>query len=212
MTNKDPLPGAAVKGRRARKAAEMRDRIFRAAIELYAERGLDNVTVEQITERADVGKGTFFNYFTNKEAILEYFGAKQVERLELAMSRGEIQGSAAERIRTILELLANYPEVSRSLTRDLFVSALRTDGVTEKQGASIWHFQGLIAGIIQDGQATHEIRSDLLPQQAALFLLGQYFLAQLAWCTEFSDGTLSETTDRFVRMALQGVCRMDGAE
>lgn len=211
MTNKDPLPGAAVKGRRARKAAEMRDRIFRAAIELYAERGLANVTVEQITERADVGKGTFFNYFTNKEAILAYFGSKQVERLEQAMSRGEIQGSAAQRIIRTLELLASYPDVTPSLTRDLFVSALRADGVTEAQGASIWHLQGLIAGIIREGQSTQEIRSELAPQQAALFLLGQYFLAQLAWCTEFSDSTLPETTDRFVRMALQGVCRMDGA-
>ena len=50
-------------GRRERRAAETRVRLFRCALALIAERGLANVTVEDITEAADVGKGTFFNYF-----------------------------------------------------------------------------------------------------------------------------------------------------
>ena len=36
-----------------------RERIFRAALKLFAERGVLAVTVEDITEAADVGKGEF---------------------------------------------------------------------------------------------------------------------------------------------------------
>ena len=57
-------------GRRQRRAAETRLTLFRCALELIAERGLPNVTVEDITEAADVGKGTFFNYFETKEHVL----------------------------------------------------------------------------------------------------------------------------------------------
>ncbi len=39
-------------------------------MQLVAERGLPNVTVEDITEAADVGKGTFFNYFESKDQVL----------------------------------------------------------------------------------------------------------------------------------------------
>ncbi len=59
-------------GRRERKKLATRQALHRAAIELVEERGLANVTVEAITERADVAVRTFFNYFPSKEeAVLE---------------------------------------------------------------------------------------------------------------------------------------------
>ena len=59
-------------GRRERKKLATRQSLHRAATELVEERGLANVTVEAITERADVAVRTFFNYFPSKEeAVLE---------------------------------------------------------------------------------------------------------------------------------------------
>src|SRR5688572_1595887 len=178
----DGIPGG---GRRARKAAEMRERIFRAAIELIAERGMANVTVEQITERADVGKGTFFNYFPNKEAVLTYFGAQQVARLEQALERGDICGGPWECAHKVLEVLATYPDMTEELARALFVSALRDTEHAERN--TIWHMQEILAGIVREGQECGDFRTDKDPTDAALILLGQYFLALLAWCTGYSD-------------------------
>src|SRR2546422_8324892 len=56
--------------RRQRRSAEIRERLFRAALNLFAKKGFAETTVEDITEAADVGKGTFFNYFPSKEHIL----------------------------------------------------------------------------------------------------------------------------------------------
>lgn len=59
-------------GRRERKKLATRHALHQAATELVEERGLANVTVEAITERADVAVRTFFNYFPSKEeAVLE---------------------------------------------------------------------------------------------------------------------------------------------
>lgn len=56
---------------------ETRHALERAAIELTLEHGLDNVTIEQIAEHADVSPRTFFNYFPSKEAAVLGVTAKE---------------------------------------------------------------------------------------------------------------------------------------
>src|ERR1700722_13978554 len=76
-------------GRRERRRVETRERLFRAALELFARRGFLETTVEDITEAADVGKGTFFNYFPTKEHVLATFGAERLAAMERALDRGK---------------------------------------------------------------------------------------------------------------------------
>jgi AcrR family transcriptional regulator len=61
------------RSRRARKKAALRRRIVTVAIRLFSRHGIDGVTVDQIAEAADVGKGTIYNYFQTKEDIVIEF-------------------------------------------------------------------------------------------------------------------------------------------
>lgn len=56
--------------RRSRKARRTRDTLAQAAFELVLDRGLRDVTVEEIAERADVDRRTFSRYFPSKEAAV----------------------------------------------------------------------------------------------------------------------------------------------
>src|ERR1700689_133913 len=76
-------------GRRERHRTEIRERLFRSALRLFAERGFMETTVEDITEAADVGKGTFFNYFRTKEHVLATFGAERLASFERALERAK---------------------------------------------------------------------------------------------------------------------------
>src|SRR3984893_8672870 len=68
--------------RRQRRSSQIRERLFRAALDLFAQHGFADTTVEDITNAADVGKGTFFNYFPSKDHILLAFGEMQLRKLE----------------------------------------------------------------------------------------------------------------------------------
>src|ERR1035437_3948498 len=83
------LPHRQGMGRRQRRAAETRLRLFRCALQLFAERGFPNVTVEDITEAADVGKGTFFNYFQSKEHVLGVMAEIQLGKVREAAALAE---------------------------------------------------------------------------------------------------------------------------
>src|SRR5438552_9782866 len=93
--------------RRTRRSAEIREKLFRSALSLIMRRGLQQTTVSDITEAADVGKGTFFNYFPTKEHVLVEFYERHRERLEerlRAVRQG--QESAMAALETIMERLS----------------------------------------------------------------------------------------------------------
>jgi AcrR family transcriptional regulator len=57
-------------GRRDRKRLETRNGLAAVALELFAERGFDAVTVNDIADRADVDPSTFYRHFGSKEAVI----------------------------------------------------------------------------------------------------------------------------------------------
>jgi AcrR family transcriptional regulator len=97
--------------RRERKKLEVLTRIRAAALELFNEKGYDATTVEEIAERADVAKATFFNYFPRKDTLLlalseDMFG----ELLEELGPSEEWRGTAREQFQRLYLRLAEAVE------------------------------------------------------------------------------------------------------
>lgn len=65
------LADAAPKSRSERRREGTRRRLMRSAYEIIAERGLEGLVIQEITQFADVGYGTFYNHFPSKEAIVD---------------------------------------------------------------------------------------------------------------------------------------------
>lgn len=103
-----------VASRRERKKAATRRALHRAAIRLVEERGLSKVTVEDITEAADVSSRTFFNYFACKEDAIVGPGSHLGERVADALSERPadepLLRALAEALTTVVQEILADPE------------------------------------------------------------------------------------------------------
>jgi AcrR family transcriptional regulator len=65
-----PKSGAAAPGLRARKREQTRERLTRAAMALFLERGFEATTLDDIAAAADISRRSFFHYFASKEDVV----------------------------------------------------------------------------------------------------------------------------------------------
>src|SRR6516165_12353590 len=106
--------------RRERRRLETRERLYRAALELFGERGFLETTVEDITEAADVGKGTFFNYFPTKEHVLTAFGEMQLAKLQALIGEAKTSDQPViEMLRTLVLRMTEEPVRNPAIIRAL---------------------------------------------------------------------------------------------
>ena len=70
-----PLPssGAPTENFRTRRRRLVQDDVARIAIRLFAERGYDTVSVDEIAEAAGMSQRTFFRYFATKDEVLRRY-------------------------------------------------------------------------------------------------------------------------------------------
>ncbi len=169
-------------GRRARRKAELRARILRAALDLFARQGFFDTTIEQITEAADVGKGTFFNYFPTKEHVLGGFGQMQVAKVEAAVAEAHAsQGPVKETLRRLTYSLAEEPGRSQALLRSLLLANLSSEPVRQLFRRNLARGRRRLTKLIDYGQRRGEIRKDIKAADMARIFQQTLFGAFLLW-------------------------------
>ena len=94
----------AKKSRSQKKAKRTRKNLKEAALVAFSEKGIDATTVEEITDKADVGKGTLYQYFDDKEEIVVILAEEAIEHL---IKRIQSYESAPETLEDMLEHLLN---------------------------------------------------------------------------------------------------------
>jgi len=165
--------------RRERKKQETRQRLLEAAWALFAEQGYESTTVEQITERADVAKGTLFNYFETKETLLAEVMTWRTELLgDRVLSAETPPPSAVARIKLVMEAMTNEFSPEREFARHLFMARI----AAPVKHASAHRLGSLIYDLTVQGQADGEIRADLDGGLVARLLMTCFFHTFMQWC------------------------------
>jgi AcrR family transcriptional regulator len=167
--NRGAVPAASGSGRRERRAAETRLRLFHAALALFAERGFQNVKVEDITEAADVGKGTFFNYFPTKDHVLGVMAEIQLSRVHEAVhAAADGTESMRELLRKLALRLAEEPGRSPDLARAVVSAFLASNVVRSLIESQMKKGRALVARCVAQGQKRGEIDTGLKKSEIAL--------------------------------------------
>jgi AcrR family transcriptional regulator len=182
-------------GRRERHRAQTRDRLYRAAMDLFAQRGFLETTVEDITEAADVGKGTFFNYFPTKEHILGEFGGERVAAVQRTLDKARTtDGPVMDLIRELAGNAAGQSDKSAALLRAIFAAHASCASVREQLIKRSQTARRILAEIYLLGQKRGEIRRDIPATELARLTQILFMGVTISWSLR-PESSLRKTSE-----------------
>lgn len=192
------LPHLQGMGRRERRAAETRLRLFRCALHLFAERGFPNVTIEDITQAADVGKGTFFNYFESKDHVLGVMAEIQLGKVREAAALAEHGKQSIQSVfHHLFQRAAEEPGRSPDLARALISCFLASEGVRNIIERNMQEGRKMIAKVVAAGQKRGEIDPRLKKGRVAIQVLQAFMGTVLFWSLHAAPPLASWIEDSF---------------
>jgi AcrR family transcriptional regulator len=150
-------------GRRRRESEERRQRILEAARRIVGARGFAGATVEAIAAEAGVSNGLLYQFFRNKEHLVEVVLRELVRDWVRAMvpREGPALG-AAEALEVMLRRSVAFcrtnPLLPALLTGD---RALQLQRFAEASAGRVQPHRELVASILRRGMASGELRGDL---------------------------------------------------
>ncbi len=182
-------------GRRERHRQEIRQRLYRAALKLFAERGFLETTVEDITEAADVGKGTFFNYFPTKEHVLAAFGMERVAAIEQAYEKARVSTTGVLPVlRELATNLAGQWKESPALLRAIYAAHASCAPVRAELLKRVRRGRQIIAHIFALAQARGEVRRDIPATELARLTQVVFMGLTLSWAMN-PEGSIRKTSE-----------------
>jgi AcrR family transcriptional regulator len=148
--------------RMERKKSRTRQKIVQAALPLFQQQGFDATSMEQIAEQADIAKGTLYNYFPVKEAILSEhvqrtFQEKHADRIQRLRQLPDTRA----RLSLILEELVRGIQAQKEIFERFFAYRVQNIVSLRKTPEERSGFELLATEIILLGQKSGELRSDL---------------------------------------------------
>jgi AcrR family transcriptional regulator len=186
---------ATTSGRVDRRKERTRSALVGAARHLLSE-GRTNVSIQEITDAADVGFGSFYNHFESKEALFEVAVESTVE--DWALLRDRIVAGfddPAEVFAVSFRMAGRLQRQAPELARALLNSGLGV--LTHDQGLAPRARRDIVA-------ATAAGRFDVEDPDIALMAAGGSLLGLLHWLDEHpgadAEALSDEMAERILRM------------
>jgi AcrR family transcriptional regulator len=142
-----------------------KDRLAEAAFALFDERGYEQTTVDDITERADLGRTTFFRHYRSKEDVIfpdhDHLLDLVRDRL-LTSAHGVPLAAVCDAIRLVL---LHYLDEG-DLARRRYTLTSKVDALRDREIASVARYQRLfrefIAARTADPAEHASLRAELM--------------------------------------------------
>lgn len=190
---------------RERQKLRRRDRIFRTAINLFREKGFHQTTATDIAKASHVSRGTFFNYYAYKEAVLLDFGAQLLSELrEQAMAELGQGEPPLEVLRRLWGRLAEVSQQERVLLSPLAYELLNPDPTRAKAAFEALPLGDLIADILGPLKLRGKLREDMSLERISRSIADVYLLSALRWAAYTPGRQLKEEMTKFLDLMLEG--------
>ena len=169
-----------------RRKREINERINRAGLQLFQEQGYEVTTIEQICERADVARRTFYKHYLSKQhlahALSESWMNQQTTRLVQAAR--EHNDNTIERLRFYIYGVANNLKTYEALERILIRHAMQ-DVSFDDRAVYRWTRQSnLLKILITEGQERGDVTRAFDAEFLAKMVAGGINTVVISWIYE----------------------------
>jgi len=152
-------------GRRERKKMLSRRAILDAAVLVFSKKGFRDASIADIMNGADLGTGTFYNYFQSKEELLVHLLGRLVSEVNNTVTDLQTQGRpACEILSVACTLIAKFLDENRYVL-PLFLAAADHSGLPEdaeeRRSVPTPGFKPLFQRILKEGQENGVVRNDV---------------------------------------------------
>jgi AcrR family transcriptional regulator len=148
--------------------ARNRQSLIDAAKAAFAEAGM-NVSLEEIARRADVGIGTLYRHFPNREAVVEAVYRREVEQLAEAVPLLLETSTPAEALHKWMHLFIDYIATKRLIAPSLAAAAAKTPTL---YASSLELITNAISTLVKRAVAGGEVRKDINPSDLLRAMVG----------------------------------------
>lgn len=181
MSDVSETAAAPAEGLRERKKRATRKALHRAALEATLDRGLSQVTVEEIAAAAEVSERTFFNYFSSKEEAVIGLDPARADRLrEAVLARPAEEAPVAALRAVFLDLAREINDDARQEWSDRFAAIHQNPELVAAHLAAWSRNERAIAEAIAERTGL-DAETDLYPGLVACTVADANRIASLTW-------------------------------
>lgn len=191
----------------AKRKAATKQKIYETAVNLFTKNGYDETSIEEICEKADIAKRTFFNHFPTKAAVLAYLSEKRLtflnESITHTLSKSD---NAAQKLLTIINVLGQLNEEEREITGLALAQFFKTGSQDlSPELFNQYTFRMELIGLIDEGKGSGLFRSDIDSGTAADIVIGVYFSTLFQWTSTKLEKPLTSELSQRIQIILQGL-------
>ncbi len=187
-----------------KKERNTKGRIINAAWDLFYEQGYEHTTIEEIIEKSQTSRGSFYHYFEGKDALLSSLSYMFDEKYE------ELRGNLKEEMHSFDKLMFLNRElffmIENSISLDLLAKLYSSQLTTKGERHLLDHnriYYKLLRNIFSEGQKRGEITKELSVNE----LVRVYALCERAflydWCLSNGDYSLTKYAGEMFPIFLQ---------
>lgn len=172
-------------GRRQEAAKRTRENIVRAAEQLHQQRGLANVSVDEIVEEAGVSKGSFYVYFKRKEDVAPAIAFRRFDALKAELE--QLPGTAVEKLgRFLAGSVRCIQEQGLPICKEWMKSAVSPADTHGPGMAKLAYDRSYITQALERAREAGELAGDADAERLAAVILAEYYGSVTLW--SMTDG------------------------
>lgn len=191
---------------RVERGMKTRQEIFDTAIALFARRGYEKVTIEEICGKVGVTKGAFYNHFKSKDQIIMEEFMNMDEHYERIAEMIAGLESSVDKLRIfVAEAIKHMSDLGVAQLKVVYQTQIAPNTRHAYLASPKRSLYKITNALIKEAQSKGEIREDMESEELALILINCFRGQLYHWCLKNGSFDLIDSCEKLNRLILDSL-------